>query len=103
MRLYTPLPVLFGRRLRVLIYARYSTDEQKRLSIAAQFSYCRKLLFKWGITDAVIEEISDEGISGEVVNRPGINRVKMGVKARAVGPDIGRRLQSALSKSACML
>ena len=83
MRLYVPLKVLFGRRLRVLIYARYSTEEQKRASIAAQFQLCRKYLREWGIEDADIEEISDMEMSGELVNRPGIDRVRVGIKKRS--------------------
>lgn len=83
MRLYKPLKALFGLRLRVFIYARYSTEEQKKLSITAQLSCCRKWLVNWGIEDAEIVEIADEGISGEVVNRPGIDRLREAIKTRS--------------------
>lgn len=82
MRLYEPLKARVGRCLRVLIYARYSTDEQKKHSIAAQIAKCRKYLAQWGITGAEIEILSDHGISGEVVHRPGIDRVLAGIKLR---------------------
>lgn len=82
MRLYEPLKTRLGRCLRVLIYARYSTDEQKKHSISAQIAKCRKYLAQWGITDADIEVISDAGISGEIVHRPGIDRVIAGIKLR---------------------
>ena len=83
MRLYVPIKALFGRRLRVLIYARYSTEEQKRASIAAQFLLCRKYLREWGIEDAEIEELSDAEMSGELVKRPGIDQVRIGIKNRS--------------------
>ena len=64
-----------GRRLRVLIYARYSTDEQNPNSIEAQVEYCRMFLTCPRITDAEIMVLSDCGVSGDVLiqvpwNRP---------------------------------
>jgi len=82
MRLYVPLKARLGRCLRVLIYARYSTDEQSKHSISAQIAKCRKFLAQWGITDAEIEVISDPGVSGEIVHRTGIDRVVAGIKLR---------------------
>ena len=39
-----PVDVPKGRRLRVLVYARYSTDEQNPRSIEAQVAYCQRFL-----------------------------------------------------------
>ncbi len=39
-RLLTPIERPAGRRLRVLIYARYSTEEQNPRSIDDQFTFC---------------------------------------------------------------
>ena len=71
-----------GRRLRVLIYARFSTDEQNQLSIEAQISYCKRFLTELGMTDFEIVVIFDKGISGEIIFRPGINEVRAGIDAR---------------------
>jgi len=83
MRLDVPIVQSAGRLLRILLYARYSTDEQKRSSIAAQFRGCRKLLKDWGIEHADIQELSDYEMSGELRNRPGIDQVRLGVQNRA--------------------
>jgi DNA invertase Pin-like site-specific DNA recombinase len=74
MRLVVPILQLAGQLLRILLYARYSTDEQKRSSIADQFLACRKWLKAWGIEDAEIQELSDYETSGEQRSRPGIDR-----------------------------
>jgi DNA invertase Pin-like site-specific DNA recombinase len=83
MRLDVPIVQPAGRLLRVLLYARYSTDEQKRSSITAQFRGCRKLLSTWGIEDAEVQELSDYEMSGELRNRPGIDQVRLGIQKRA--------------------
>lgn len=71
----TPLTGNGRRRLRVVIYARYSTEEQNPRSIEDQFAKCRQYLATAGIQD--YDEIlrSDAGISGERRDRPGINEV----------------------------
>jgi hypothetical protein len=69
-------------RLRVLIYARYSTDEQNPRSIDDQIAYCKRFLTSLGITHAEIVVLYDEGISGEKLYRPGINQVRDGIDAR---------------------
>ncbi len=83
MRLIIPIFQPHGRLLRVLLYARYSTDEQKRSSIDDQFLACRKLLQAWGIENAEIYELSDYEMSGELRNRPGIDQVRVGIQNRA--------------------
>jgi DNA invertase Pin-like site-specific DNA recombinase len=69
------------RRLRVLIYARYSTQEQDASSIEDQIAYCKKTLEAMGITDAEITILDDPEKSGELRNRPGIDKVWEGIKA----------------------
>jgi DNA invertase Pin-like site-specific DNA recombinase len=83
-RLRMPIRALPGRRLRILIYARYSTEEQDASSIADQIDYCKKFLTENGITDADIIERMDPETSGELVSRPGINQVRDLIGTRAV-------------------
>ena len=71
-----------GRPLRVLIYARFSTDEQRRRSIKAQIEYCKKFIKELKINNVVFVELKDEALSGELVSRPGIDRVWAGIKER---------------------
>lgn len=71
------LPVtLPGRkRCRVIIYARYSTDEQNAQSIQDQYLKCEQFLKNAGFADAEITHMCDEAISGRRRNRPGIDQV----------------------------
>src|SRR4051794_82468 len=68
--------------LLILIYARYSTDEQNPRSIEDQVAFCRRFIESLGLTDVRIEVISDEGKSGELRSRPGIDQVRAGISAR---------------------
>ena len=79
MGLRIPILVPKGRKLRVVIYARYSTEEQDATSITDQFTSCRASLIDAGIKDADITELSDEEMSGELSSRHGINQVRDGV------------------------
>lgn len=74
-----------GRRLRVLCYARYSTEEQDPRSIEDQVAYCRRFLGTFGLRDEDLEitVIYDREISGEVIFRPGIDQVRAGLEIRA--------------------
>src|SRR5437773_4955671 len=83
MRLSVPIKQPVGHQLRVLLYARFSTEEQRRESIADQFRACRKFLKESNVADADIDELSDEELSGELVSRSGIDQVRLGVKNRA--------------------
>ncbi len=57
--------------MRVAIYARYSTDNQRVASIADQFRVCRLHAEKQGWK--IVEEYSDQAISGStLILRPGI-------------------------------
>lgn len=70
--------------VRVVAYARYSTEEQNQLSIPDQFKACARGLERKGIKVAQVVYESDEGISGEVLNRAGIDRVREMVRSRRV-------------------
>ena len=82
MQLRYPIERPLGRKLRVLEYARYSTEEQHPSSIADQFSYCTQLLASASVEDADIEHLSDPETSGELVSRPGIDQVRQGIRRR---------------------
>ena len=56
--------------MKVAIYARYSTDNQRDASIADQFRVCRAHAEKQGWQ--VVEEYSDHAISGSSLLRPGV-------------------------------
>src|SRR5688572_18852632 len=70
-------------RLRVLIYARFSTDEQDERSIEAQNEYCQHFLASLGVQQFDITNGKDEGISGEQLRRPGIDLVRDGIERKA--------------------
>lgn len=70
-----PFVTTSGQRLRVVLYARYSTDEQSPRSIEDQFAKCRQFVGAQGIHDFGEVLLSDAGISGERRDRPGINEV----------------------------
>ena len=75
-----------GRKLRIVVYARISTDEQRVQSLAAQIMFCRKALLDMSLTldQFEIRVIEDDGISGEIVSRPGIDEVNRLIRARKV-------------------
>jgi len=68
--------------LRILIYARYSTEEQNPRSIDAQIEYCKAFLRALGVTNYKLEICHDVELSGELRNRPGIDKVWSGVRER---------------------
>jgi site-specific DNA recombinase len=78
----SPIETPLGRALLVLIYARFSTDEQRRRSIKAQVEFCIRFLTALGVIDVKIVTMSDEAMSGELVSRPGIDRVREGIASR---------------------
>lgn len=78
MHLHHPLP----KDPRALVFGRYSTDEQRQQSIADQDDYCRGYLGDNACHPRTIELLSDEGISGELYSRPGIDKVREGIKKR---------------------
>jgi site-specific DNA recombinase len=61
--------------LRTLIYARVSTEDQvEKYGLPVQFRACREYAAARGWT--ILESIADEGISGVVLDRPGLNRLR---------------------------
>ena len=56
--------------MKVALYARYSSDNQRDASIADQFRMCRLYAEKQGWQ--IVEEYSDHAISGASLLRPGI-------------------------------
>lgn len=87
MRLRNDILKIAGRLLRVCIIARYSKEERKRKkrSNKAQVLLCKQFLKQWDLKDdeVVIEVIADEGISGELVERPGILTLRDRINGRA--------------------
>ena len=64
-------PDISGDRIvKVALYARYSSDNQRDASIADQFRVCRLHAEKQGWT--IVEEYSDHAVSGASLLRPGI-------------------------------
>ena len=87
MRLRQPLAIPADRPLRVLIHARFSTDEQRQSSIDDQIANCRRFLADnlapdVGIDRLAFEFIREPEISGELMSRPGINEVWAGIETR---------------------
>jgi DNA invertase Pin-like site-specific DNA recombinase len=80
-RLRYPIQMPAVGPLLVLIYARYSTDEQNPGSIDDQIALCKRFLESTGITNYRIEVLHDSGISGERIFRPGINKVREGIES----------------------
>ncbi|MCA9053368.1 MAG: recombinase family protein [Planctomycetaceae bacterium] len=78
MYLRTPIP----NHCRAVSVTRYSTEEQRRQTCEDQHEYCREFLSDQGVTPRDFRRISDEGISGELRDRPGIQALRAGVLAR---------------------
>lgn len=74
------------RRL-CIVYVRVSTDDQARhgYSLADQEDECRKRAHALGYDAAAIVVLKDEGYSGDLVDRPGLNRLRDLVAQKAVG------------------
>ncbi|GCD62213.1 hypothetical protein NBRC3280_1222 [Acetobacter pasteurianus NBRC 3280] len=56
--------------MKVALYARYSSDNQRDASITDQLRVCRTHAEKQGWT--IVEEYTDHAISGASLMRPGI-------------------------------
>ena len=88
MRLRIPISIIVGRKLRICIVARFSTDEQKkrRRSNVSQIKFCKKEieseLSQLGISAFIYIVVEDEAISGEVKERPGITKLRAGIDRR---------------------
>lgn len=77
----TPIKNPRGRAVRVLVYARYSTEDQNPRSIDAQIEYAKHFLEDLGVGDFELDTLFDEGVSGEQIWRAGINAVREGITA----------------------
>ncbi len=64
-----------GGRTRIVVYARFSTDQQSPRSIGDQVAICRKHVDAIGLGDIEIIVVKDEAISGEHARRPGIDQI----------------------------
>lgn len=66
------------------VYVRVSTDEQAEhgYSLDHQREECRTRAFASGATE--VREFADEGVSGAILDRPGLGALRAAVKARAV-------------------
>lgn len=68
---------------RTVIYARVSTEDQlEKYGLPSQLRACREFAAAQGWI--VIEEITDDGISGTILERPGLDRVRRLVCTGAV-------------------
>jgi site-specific DNA recombinase len=69
---------------RVVTYTRVSTEDQAKhgYSLPSQAEACRKYAEEQGWT--VMAEISDDGISGAVLDRPGLDRIRDMSRAREI-------------------
>jgi DNA invertase Pin-like site-specific DNA recombinase len=84
----------------IIIYGRFSTDEQRRQSIEDQIRFCREFLeSEYRHTFSNITTLSDEGISGEMQSRPGIDELRRlideGLVEYVVSEDSSRLYRSA--------
>lgn len=76
-----------GQPLRVLIHARFSTEEQRQSSIDDQIASCRSFLESnlpkgWKPQQVQIDVVTELEVSGEIADRPGINQVWAGIEAK---------------------
>ena len=87
MRLRQPIEMALGRPTKVLIQARYSTEEQRQTSTEDQIANCRRFLADNMPSDFEpdqldIEVIPEPEISGELMSRPGINEIWSGIESK---------------------
>ncbi len=87
MHLRQPIVLAFGKPFRVLIHARFSTEEQRPTSIDDQIAACRRFLdanLPKGMkpSQLVIDYVKEPEVSGEIADRSGINQVWAGIEAK---------------------
>ncbi|MFM8708155.1 MAG: recombinase family protein, partial [Planctomycetia bacterium] len=87
MHLRQPLVIAKGRPLRVLLHARFSTEEQRQSSIDDQITACQRFVeanLPTGTKpkDVAIDVIKEPEVSGEIADRPGINQVWAGIESK---------------------
>ena len=89
MHLRQPIQLPKGRELRVLIHARFSTEEQRQSSIDDQIASCRAFLDAslpkgTKASQVKIDIINEPEVSGEIADRPGINEVWTAIESKRV-------------------
>ena len=68
---------------RALIYARVSTEDQvEKYGLPSQLSACREYAATHNYE--IVQEISDEGISGVILDRAGLNRVREMAREKSI-------------------
>jgi site-specific DNA recombinase len=68
---------------RTAIYSRVSAEDQvERYGLPVQLRACREYSEKNGLS--IVAEISDEGISGTILDRPGLARIRAMARAREI-------------------
>jgi site-specific DNA recombinase len=87
MHLRQPILLPPARPLRVLIHARFSTEEQRQSSIDDQVAACRSFLTSnlpkgHKPQQVTIDVIKEPEVSGEIADRPGISQVWAGIEAK---------------------
>ncbi len=82
--------------MRAVIYARFSTDQQREESISDQYRACERMAASAGLV--VLNRFSDEGISGGTAERPGYQSLLSAARSGAfdvvVAEDISRLWRS---------
>ncbi len=70
-----------------IIYPRVSTEEQAKsgYSLAAQRDACQARALALGYTQENIVEVCEDGVSGDILERPGLTRVRELVRQGGVG------------------
>ena len=68
--------------LRVGLHGRFSTDEQSKTSTPDQMTFGRRVLVNYKAVNPIVEEFPEEGISGQILSRPGLDRLKLWVRQR---------------------
>ena len=68
--------------MKVAIYARYSSDNQREASIAEQFRICREFAHRQGWK--IEREYSDHAISGTTLMRPGFQAMMRAALSKEV-------------------
>lgn len=80
MYLQHPIP----KGTRVVVITRFSKEEQRRQSTTDQFDYCHEFIREHCAAPGSVHHILDEGISGEIRDRPGIRELRAKIKARQI-------------------
>lgn len=90
--------------LRAVLYARYSTDRQRKESAEDQFRMCRRVAEREGAK--VVATYSDPGISGGTAQRPEYQAMRASARARefdiVIAEDLKRLWREQAEQWACI-